>query len=395
MASHRWKLALAWLAVSGVLAGLLFFTASAGLRQALSQHLEQHLLLTLDESHFSSAEGRVSDASGLANMTERINASLVGVVQSRWYAPLKDCAVSIARIDDLEIESAIAGDSFRLRLPRNQIERELVIGLSCSRNWLVAGWGSALLGLLFVLAAYALPVPLARSHRHWINYLLGHGYAEPEAIDIVGPYGAEQLELNEVQRDCLERLHQERRHNAAAALAVATDPRVASLQASQLDWLLLGLDRQPGDLDGALALSRAGDEVVVDLVARKLTVRGVEVPVGTTPLFYYAWYALRRIAGDGWVSNPASNRPDAAAGVELVALMGAHGGHARAINDLEQAGLKARTLDQNRSKLKDEMVATLGDELATLYLFESKKDADGLHMRYRLRPEGHHFRVIT
>ena len=70
---------------------------------------------------------------------------------------------------------------------------------------------------------------------------------------------------------------------------------------------------------------------------------------------------------------------------EIAALMSAHGGHGRAINDLEQTGLKARTLDQNRNKIKDEIVAVLGEELATKYLFEADRHEDGIHQRYRLR----------
>jgi hypothetical protein len=49
------------------------------------------------------------------------------------------------------------------------------------------------------------------------------------------------------------------------------------------------------------------------------------------------------------------------------------GGHARAINELELHGLKAKTLDQNRNKIKDEMLAYFG-ELANPYLFQKSRD---------------------
>ena len=63
---------------------------------------------------------------------------------------------------------------------------------------------------------------------------------------------------------------------------------------------------------------------------------------------------MHRLRGDGSITNPASNRPDPVLGRDLVELMSRYEGHARAINDLERTGLKARTLDQNRSKIKDD-----------------------------------------
>ena len=75
--------------------------------------------------------------------------------------------------------------------------------------------------------------------------------------------------------------------------------------------------------------------------------------------------------------------------------MSRHDGHARAINDLQQAGLKARTLDQNRSKIKEDLVEALGESLASRYLFEASKHPDGVRMRYRLALSAANIRVIT
>ncbi len=127
----------------------------------------------------------------------------------------------------------------------------------------------------------------------------------------------------------------------------------------------------------------------------KLSIRGLNVPISGTPLFYYAWYAMSRLSGDGWITNPASNRPDPVLGRQLVDLMSRFDGHAKAINDLERTGLKARTLDQNRSKIKDDMVAALGEKLARAYLFEASKHPDGIHMRYRLHVDPRHIHIIT
>ena len=148
-------------------------------------------------------------------------------------------------------------------------------------------------------------------------------------------------------------------------------------------------------LGGALALAAAPDSMVIDLNRMTLTVRGRDVVISRTPLFYLTWYAMNRLEGEGWITNPASNRPDAEAAGALIGLMSRYDGHARAINDLQQAGLKARTLDQNRSKIKEDLVAVLGESLAGRYLFETSKHPDGVRMRYRLRLEASRIRLLS
>ncbi|WP_257275784.1 MULTISPECIES: hypothetical protein [unclassified Endozoicomonas] len=92
-----------------------------------------------------------------------------------------------------------------------------------------------------------------------------------------------------------------------------------------------------------------------------------------TPFFYYYWYAKRSLDGLPAYINPCSTRPDTDKGHELAQIMRSYRGHARAINELEQHGLKARTLDQNRNKIKEEMRAHFGD-LAQAYLFVKSRD---------------------
>jgi hypothetical protein len=115
--------------------------------------------------------------------------------------------------------------------------------------------------------------------------------------------------------------------------------------------------------------------------------------VAKTPLFYYAWYALKRVQSAGWMLNPPSNRPDREQGSELAELMWKYKGHAKAISELEQHGLRAKTLDQNRSKLREELVATLGPTLAEHYLFDTEKDALG-RLRYRLKSTATQIKIL-
>jgi hypothetical protein len=394
----RWLISL-WLLLSALLTVVLYVASQSVVEKAVAQSMRQHLLLTLDEALFGTTPNRGNDEEGLQRVGQQLNADLTKFVGARWYSPLRNCDVQLERVDNVDIDdqtrSAQAWErTLRFQLLRNQLERDVEIGLSCARNGWVAAGISGFLGLLFVAIGYAFPPPLSRTHRQWINYLLERGYTGAQAFDLVREYAAPELILNASQQAALEQLHDSENCNFAQALEVAIDPRVAALDQAAVDWLVLGLRREPGNLDGALALARADDTVVIDLPAMSLAIRGLLVPTSGTPLFYYAWYAKSRLAGEGWITNPASNRPDRAAGEELIQLMNRFDGHARAINDLERAGLKARTLDQNRSKIKDEIVAALGEQLADTYLFEASKHPDGVHTRYRLRMQGRQIRIV-
>ncbi|MEZ5504137.1 MAG: hypothetical protein R3E50_16315 [Halioglobus sp.] len=384
-----------WLLLSVVMVLIIYPSSQKMLDNAIREHLRAHLLLTLDESQFGNASSRENDQKALQRIGGAINAALQNLVVTHWFAAQKECAVRLLRIDDVAIDNGPFGHTVSLKLPRNQMQREIVVGVSCAPGWWLALGSACLLGLLFLAINFYLPSPLSRAQRHWFNYLLECGYSESEASSAVSGSGASGRDLLPIQTDCLERLHDTQLRNFSWALKVASDARVAALDENALDWFLLGLGADAASMSSALELAASEDLVVIDLKAMKLHIHGLRVPMSRTPLFYYAWYAMRRVDGDGWITNPASNRPDAVLGQQLVQLMSRFEGHAKAINDLQRAGLKARTLDQNRSKIKDDIVAALGESLAQAYLFEASKHPDGLHMRYRLQVESSRIRIVS
>ncbi len=391
------RLTAIWLLLSALLAAGMFSASRYILGQAVVERVKAHLSLTLDEALFGIGEDRGNDQEGLRRVGRQVNADLGGLIATRWYAPQRDCSVRLDRIDDVVLGAVPAeqpaGWPLDFTLPRNQKDRAIAMTVTCSSNGMVAGAVCAVLGLLIAAIGCVFPPPLSKIHRQWINYLLERGYSGAQAFGIVRGFDATRLHLNAAQTAALEWLHDSAHCNFAEALTVATDPRVAALDVAAVDWLVLGLQRTPGNLDAALVLACADDAVTIDLAAMTLTIRGLPVPTSGTPLFYYAWYARHRVEGEGWITNPASNRPDRVAGSELIQLMTRYDGHARAINDLERTGLKARTLDQNRSRIKDEIAAVLGEALAEAYLFEASKHPDGVHTRYRLRLPGERIRL--
>ena len=70
-------------------------------------------------------------------------------------------------------------------LPRNQIDREVMIGVSCSPGWGIAALVTGILGLLFAAIRVVLPPPLTSAHREWLDYLLDKGHSFRPASDLV------------------------------------------------------------------------------------------------------------------------------------------------------------------------------------------------------------------
>jgi hypothetical protein len=396
MRTKRWqRLISAWLLLSVALTAILFAANQRSIEYAVQELVRAHLLLSVDESLFSDTKSRSDDQQVLQRIGQQINAAIQDLVVNRWYSAQRECVVRLRSIDRVTIDEHPVHRITTFGLLRNQLERQVEFGVSCTPNWSVAIGIAACLGLLFFGIGFFLRPPLSKVHRQWINYLLQRGYSATDAFDIIHPHDAPHLTLGPVQLACLEQLHDRQKHNFSRVLEMVVDQRVAALDIAQVDWFLLGLQGDPGNLNRALALAGAEDSLRFDLARMTVSVRGLSVPMSGTPLFYYAWYAMRRISGDGWITNPASNRPDPVLGGELVDLMSRFDGHAKAINELERTGLRARTLDQNRSKIKDDLVAVLGQKLAQAYFFESGKHHNGIQMRYRLQLDARYVHIAT
>ena len=65
--------------------------------------------------------------------------------------------------------------------------------------------------------------------------------------------------------------------------------------------------------------------------------------------------------------------------------MKTHDGHQKAIKELEAHGVRAKTMDQNRNKVKEELIKVLGESVAEQYLFETRRDSRTGRNHYRLK----------
>ena len=354
--------------------------------QAITQHLQQHLLMSLDDDYFSDANGRVNDKRAITYIGKQINERLNNILSGNFFSTIESCDAMIVSIDQVRIQTKTElTERLHFNLPRHHIKRPVVLAYQCSMNWTPIIVLIVLIPVVFLVIFFNSPAPLDKYQRKWLNYLLDRNYSQSHALQLIRSQDSAILDLTPQQWLCFNSLHDSSIHNFDSAIQAAGNPEIRDYDERQFNWFMKGLDSEIGNLKIAHQMAQTPDSLIIDLANSQLTAHGVTLKMAKTPLFYYAWYANKRINGPGWMTNPQSNKPDIEQGKELAELMWQFKGHAKAISDLEESGLKAKTLDQNRSKIKDELVAQLGEEIAENYLFDTEKDTETGRMRYRIK----------
>lgn len=138
----------------------------------------------------------------------------------------------------------------------------------------------------------------------------------------------------------------------------------------------------------ALKLILEDEKLIIDFPAKTITVQGVEIELSSAPFFYYSWYAYCRTINEGWYVNPRSSTPNLNDGIDIASLMSVYGGHKRAINELETQGLRAKSLDQYRSRIKEIITKHIGSSIGQKYLFEADGNSNSGMTGYRLMLDG-------
>jgi hypothetical protein len=285
-------------------------------------------------------------------LVERLNSDLAALPVANMFT--RACSSRVQEIDGLTLGDP-GGRAIDVSWRAPDRLRHIKLAFSCELNQPVL-WGSQLLlALLAVGVMTVLPRPVTASR-------------EKMQADLLAA-GCDKLLISKV----------------------LADPEVTGLDSAQWDWLNWALHTGRPFAE-ALTIARAQPALEFEPAVSTIRIRGVAVEMPATPFLYYYFYASQRLragAADdvdgGWFTNPPSNRPDRDAARILIDMMTAYGGHQRAINDLAEKGLRAKILDQNRSKIKDELVGEFGDELAAPYLFDMVRDGSTARYRYRLR----------
>lgn len=354
-------------------------------REAGLNALQQQLQEVLPPAIMKAAVNRVDHNDMTRFLATRIDQDLAQIRPGTAIGQIQHCHASVLSLQGQAFSTPVPGDEIlQIDWQLNNGAREsLQLNVACHMDWprlLASQFALALAGLLLI---GVLPVPLTERRRYWMKRFIAAGEEPARARKLSRNADA----CSDMQREILSLLLEQPGVQVEEAIQWAERPEAAHLQPRQLSWFALALKHCQGDTHQALTV--AGSEPTLRFMPEKTAVccHGVTVSLPSTPFFYYYWYATLRVeAGeDGWFSNPAANRPDKQAAGGLVALMERHGGHARAIKELREKGLRAKILDQNRSKLKDELEAVLGETLAADFLFEQQRDSRTARYLYRLQ----------
>ncbi|GAB3270139.1 hypothetical protein [Parahaliea aestuarii] len=383
----------------GAGAWLLLMVCSVGLSDWSIRHqVHSELGRQLPELLADAIPGWEGESFSWRHLAMEIDRDLVNL-QLRQPGPLAHCSARVLSLQGEQIARAGAGEQ-RLALAWRQGEmgRQLELGLQCQRNWpwLLASQG-ALTGLVAALLL-ALPAPLSARRRAYVDALRTAGASRRQALRATAAVD----DLSDSQIQLLDALLAQAGDGGLnpqmQAFRWAGSVRAQALTAAQLPWFLRALQLFEGDAERALAVALAPAQLVFHPRDCRVSVHGLDLRLPSTPFIYYLWYARRRLrdgAGDagGWFANPPSNRADHEGAAEVLALMEAYEGHGKAARDLREKGLRSRTLDQNRSKVKEHLTGLLGEELAADFLFEGERDARTARSRYRIVTDAAQIRV--
>ncbi|WGL16138.1 hypothetical protein PVT68_15360 [Microbulbifer bruguierae] len=339
---------LAWFLLSLCFVAL----ASWQAQRTLARDLSQQLVAVLPAKLSLALQARLQNDELFQWVAGRLEQDLQTLVPDGGLPLIHSCSVRVIQLYGNSDRSVTANIAVPWQIGSDQHTAQLA--LDCQFNGLLLLASQSLLALLVVVAAVLLPRPLSPALRARIAVLQQQG---------VSSALARQLSR--------------------------------SLSDFQMQWLDRALALQPGDVESAVHIARMENRIVFDCPSLQIQLHGIPIKLSKTPFFYYLWYARQRQQGDGWVFNPPVNRPDREGAESLVALMEQHGGHAKSINDLKQNGLRAKTLDQNRNKIRDELISALGENLAAPYLFEAERDLKSGRYRYRLSLSCPQIEIVT
>lgn len=308
------------------------------------------------------------------------------------------CEVQLEQLSQsADTETSSRAEGIHIQWQSGDVDYAAGFRVSCQQQWLSLGLWAGLLSLVLTALVLLLPRPVSVIRADWMRRSLQQGSGWRDALALTRQVDA----LSPRQQALQQRLITDYGFNAVQALETLQLQRVRALSEETEPWFLqslrLAARKHPASTNKSAAIEEADIYRALQTAEAepglqfypqqgRLKIHGVHIELPKTPYFYYLWYALRRQHGveEGWLVNPSVQRPNKIAAQELMQLMEEYGGHRKAINDLEQNGLRAKSLDQNRNKIKEEIVAVLGEVLAADYLFASERDMATGRSRYRL-----------
>ncbi len=260
------------------------------------------------------------------------------------------------------------------------------IALKINYNYLAAALISLIISLILTCTVKLFDHVVCSNKVKWQQRLQRSGFAQQQAAML-----AEALAHDPAKTALFEQLASHSQLSSEQIRLACEHSQIQQLSNSQNQWLIVALE-QGKTINEAIAIALADNELIFDLNRQQVFIHGLAIRLSKTPLFYYYWYAQRKMVGTPAYLNPPATKPDVENGLVLAKLMAEFSGHQKAIRDLTDEGLKGKTLDQNRNKIKTELQTVLGN-LAQEYLFESERDVKTARYKYSLKLNSSQIRI--
>jgi len=255
---------------------------------------------------------------------------------------------------------------------------EVRFALSFSYHWLMIMLMAMVITLFLLTLEVLLPSKNNQLKKQLHNNLSRFGYDPLQVKELINFTDKNPSYLKQIKR-----LNKESSLTFGDLIWLLENEHLKTLVEDKFCWFIIAIN-QKHTVEDAMNIAEQDDSIIFDIQHQQVIIHGLKIQFPKTPLFYYFWYAKRKIEGlDGYI-NPLQNKPDIENGVKLAKIMESYQGHQRAINDLTTIGLKGKTLDQNRNKIKDELQKTLGSDIAKAYLFDCIRDTKTARYKYAI-----------
>ncbi len=348
---------------------VLFLLIFVGLIFLSGQNAKQQLMMTLAEQLPQVVNSSLNNAIDESQELSRMSHSLVDDLHDiTFVSKLPADLVASLTVTELNLSKTKLSGSNTVNWQFGNHTLYASIDSSVNFNyWLVAFWASAFTALVLLIDYLFKLIFKLQTNRQKVPI--------PDQLMTAGDKLSTAIE----ELRWFDGLKQQ---GLIKGLTAQQELQLASFKEQQQCWFSIAL-KQGLNIEQALKAAEADDALCFDLANQQVIVHGLPIRLSKTPLLYYFWYAKRKLEAEPAYLNPPQGKPDHKNGQQLAKLMQQYGGHQKAIRDLDE-GLKGKTLDQNRNKIKTELQRVL-EGLACDYLFDSERDERTARYRYSLK----------
>ncbi|MDU0355854.1 hypothetical protein RS130_19940 [Paraglaciecola aquimarina] len=351
--------------------------AKYSLKQNIQTHFNSQIIKDINDS----LESSYNDEEIKQFIIKSVNTLLSEIGNQSYFPVYSRCDIQISQW--LSAEHITPENNFDISINwrSGATEHQLGVNIYCHYAWFTWIVWCLIFTSSFIVCFLFLPRPYSARQQDWLKN--GENQLSSKQLKR-SAFLIEQL--SDTQYKWFLSAISAKTWQQADLLACLGSSDFTSLGSEQLNWFAFSYFHYNKQLKPALSAANAKPSLIFDLKQKTITVHGITIALPITPFLYYFWYAQRRVKDidNGWLLNPANNKSSPQLSESLAQLMQTYQGNTRAINDLLQNGLTPKKLDQNRNRIKDEMLAIIPETLVSHYLFESKRDPKTARFTCRL-----------